>query len=109
MSKQQLYRDFLNLFKRWPIDATKKQRDLSELVRKKFSKSFQLGESSENVDLKYWSKVYNDLKPLVNNEYSNKYPRNKSTAASGCSKEQCKIALSNSSMEYLGNDVKKIE
>ena len=109
MAKQQLYRDFLNLFKRWPIDATKKNRDLSEMVRKKFSLAFQQGESSENVDLKYWSQVYNDLKPVINNEFSDKYPRANSTAASGLSKEQCKIALSNRAMEYLGNDVKKVE
>jgi hypothetical protein len=109
MSKQQLYREFLNLFKRWPIDATKKNRDLSELVRKKFSQAFQKGESSENVDLNYWSKVYNDLKPVINNEFSAKYPQTGSTAASGLSREQCRVALSNSSMEYLGNNVKKIE
>ena len=108
MAKQQLYRDFLNLVKRWPIDATKKNRDLSELVRQHFSQAFQQGESSKNVDLVYWTKAFNDLKCLVDNDYSRKYPRMKSTAALGCSKEQCKIALSNSAMEYLGVDVKKI-
>jgi nucleoid factor 1 len=102
-----LYRDFLNLFKHWPIDATKKGRDLGEHIRKKFSQSFQQGELSDKSELKYWTKTYNDLKRLENDEFSNKYPRTKSTGALGIGKVQCRVVLSNSSMEYLGVIIEK--
>lgn len=97
----QLYREFLNLFKRWPIDATKKGNDLGEYLRKKFVNSFTKGESSENIDLNYWTNALAELKRIANNEFVDKYPRNKGTAALGVGKEQCRVVLSNDAKKYF--------
>lgn len=101
MNQQQLYRNFFELFKRWPIDLTKKGRDLSENVRKKFQLSFYQGEITPNVDLKYWSKTYKEIETLLNNDIFDKYPRKKATGALGIGKEHCRVVLSNSALKFL--------
>jgi hypothetical protein len=101
MNQQQLYRNFFELFKRWPIDLTKKGRDLSEHVRKKFQIAFNQGEITPNVDLKYWSKAYSNIEILLNNDIFDKYPRKKATGALGIGKEHCRVVLSNSASKFL--------
>jgi len=78
-----LFREFVNLFKVWPIDTGKGSRCLGTYIRKHFSQHFQRGELSENVDVKYWTKTLNDLKLISNDEFLKKYPRKKTTGALG--------------------------
>jgi hypothetical protein len=99
-----LYSDFLYLFKRFPIDATKKGYDLGEFIRKKFSKSFTHGEFTQNVDIAYWTKTYKELESLVNNEYASKYPREKATGALNLGREHCKLAVSNQAKKLMGDE-----
>ncbi|CAF0766967.1 unnamed protein product [Brachionus calyciflorus] len=98
---QKLFREFIALFKSWPVDATKSGRCLGEHLRKNFGQAFRKGELSENIDVAHWTKVLNDLKPIANNEYASKYPRFLSTASLALSKDQCKITISNQAMKYM--------
>jgi mitochondrial nucleoid factor 1 len=104
MSSEKLFKNFIELFKLWPTDKTKRGRCLGEYVRKKFTESFRQGENSANVDLKYWNKAYNDLLPIAENEFAKKYPRLRSHCATGLGKEQCKLVNSNETMKILKED-----
>lgn len=105
MSSEELFKRFVMLLKMWPVDATKQGRCLGEYVRKLFNGSFKnAGLSETNMDVKYWSKVYADLKPIANNEYAMKYPREKATGALGLGKEQCKLIMSNTAMKYMAKE-----
>jgi nucleoid factor 1 len=101
MAQQQLFKEFIVLFKSWPIDLTKSGRCLGEHIRKEFSKDFRHGEFSQNIDVNHWKKVLNDLKPLANNEILNKYPRNKIVGALGLGRDQCKLVVSNQAMKIF--------
>ncbi|RNA31285.1 ubiquinol-cytochrome-c reductase complex assembly factor 2 [Brachionus plicatilis] len=101
---QKLFREFIVLFKDWPVDATKRGRCLGEHLRKNFTQSFKKGEFSDDIDVAHWTKVLKDLKPIANNEYVSKYPRFLSTASLGLSKDQCKITLSNQAKKYMYNE-----
>ena len=107
MTSQQLFKEFIFLFKTWPVDATKTRRCLGEYLRKEFNKSFKQGDLSDNIDVKYWSKVLSDLKPIANNEYFAKYPRQKAVGALGLGREQCKILVSNDFMQKPEEPEKK--
>jgi len=98
---QQLFREFIVLFKHWPIDATKAGSCLGEQLRKHFSQHFKKGELSENINVKHWTKIYHDLNRILNNEYKLKYPRAKAIGSLGLGKEQCKLVLSNQAKKFF--------
>jgi hypothetical protein len=100
MSSQLLFKEFVNLFKNWHIDATKSGRCLAEYLRKEFNGDFKQGELS-TVNTDYWSKVLADLKPIANNEYFSKYPRQRAVGSLGLGREQCKLAISNNALRFL--------
>jgi len=78
-----LFREFVTLFKVWPIDTGKSTRCLGAYIRMRFNRDFRRGELSENVDVKQWSKALNDLKLISNDEYLKRYPRKKGAQATG--------------------------
>lgn len=101
---QRLFREYIALFKDWPIDATKTGRCLGEHLRGKFNQDFSRGELSENVDEARWNKMLKDLRPIANNEYATKYARMRSTAALNLSKEQCKLTMSNQAIKFMNDN-----
>lgn len=100
---QQLFKEFIVLFKSWPIDATKSSRCVGEYLRKIFNQDFKQGELS-TIDTQYWTKTLNDLKPIANNEYFVKYPRQRAVGALGLGKEQCKLAVSNTALKFFDDN-----
>lgn len=106
MSSQLLFKEFVNLFKNWHIDATKSGRCLAEYMRGEFNRDFKKGELS-TVDTVYWNKVLADLKPIVNDEYRVKYPRQRAVGSLGLGREQCKLAISNNALKFLEDDENK--
>ena len=99
---QVIFKQFITLFKLWPIDATKSGRCLAEHLRKQFNASFTRGELSE-IDATYWNKVLADLKPIADNEYFVKYPRQRAVGSLGLGREQCKLIMSNNSLKMLND------
>ncbi|XP_046402338.1 ubiquinol-cytochrome-c reductase complex assembly factor 2 isoform X2 [Ischnura elegans] len=82
------YKIFLRLLESWPVDTTKKGRDLGQHIRKKITEAFPMGEAS-TVNVEECEKVYLSLKKICENHYVNKYPRRYSSSASGLTHEQC--------------------
>ena len=101
MSTQFLFKEFVALFKSWPVDAAKTGRCLGQHLRTKFSLAFRHGELSEKVDNAHWSKVLDDLKPIANNEFMRKYPRDKQVGALGISSVECGYVLSNEGLKEI--------
>ncbi len=103
---QQLFKEFIVLFKLWPVDMTKMGRCLGENLRKEFNKSFRHGEFSQmkQEDLAHWSKVLKDLKPIANNDIAMKYPRKNTIASLGLGRDQCKIIVSNQSLDSFNEE-----
>jgi nucleoid factor 1 len=104
MSSQQIFRDFLILFKNWPVDTLKTGRCLGELIRRQFSQDFKNGELTENVYTVRWSKILADLKPIANNEFLKKYPRTKEVGAMGISIDACRVVVSNDGIKEANNN-----
>ncbi len=100
MAHQQLFKEFIVLFKNWHVDATKSGRCFGEYLRKQFNQDFKQGELSI-VDNAKWSKILEDLTPIVNNIYFSKYKRHRAIGSLGLGKEQCKMVVSNKSFEIF--------
>lgn len=98
---QRLFREFISLFKDWPVDATKTGRCLGEHLRKRFSEAFNKGELSENINESQWQRYLNELRPIASNLYAAKYTRIRSTAALNISKDQCKLTMSNQAIKFI--------
>lgn len=96
-----LFREFITLFKSWPVDKLKAGRCLSEHTRKKFEAAFNNGELTQQVDTQRWNNHLNDLKPLVNNEIARKYQRSKELGSLGLDRDVCKVIMSNEMMKEI--------
>jgi hypothetical protein len=105
MSSQQIFREFVVLFKNWPVDTMKTGRCLGELIRRQFNQGFKNGELTENVDTAHWSKVLNDLKPIANNEFLKRYPRTKEVGAMGINIDACRIVVSNDGIKEANKNM----
>ena len=106
MSSQLLFKEFVVLFRSWPVDSTKSGRCVAEYIRKMFNQSFKQGELS-TVDTNYWSQVLNDLRPIADNVYAAKYPRQRAVGSLGLGKEQCKLAVSNTALKFYDDEFGK--
>uniref|UniRef100_A0A8C6BIR9 Mitochondrial nucleoid factor 1 n=1 Tax=Monodon monoceros TaxID=40151 RepID=A0A8C6BIR9_MONMO len=68
------YRRFLRLCEEWPVDETKKGRDLGAYLRQRVAQAFREGENTQ-------------------------YPRPRDTSFSGLSLEEYKLILSTDTLE----------
>uniref|UniRef100_A0A2K5QX87 Mitochondrial nucleoid factor 1 n=4 Tax=Platyrrhini TaxID=9479 RepID=A0A2K5QX87_CEBIM len=70
------YRRFLKLCEEWPVDETKRGRDLGAYLRQRVAQAFREGENTQ-------------------------YPRPRETSFSGLSLEEYKLILSTDTLEEL--------
>ena len=74
------YKKFLNLCQRWPVDASKSQRDLGAVIRQRVLAGFSKGEAS-NIDTVECDRQYECLERLASDHYRQKYPRSSPSTA----------------------------
>lgn len=91
------FKRILQVLEKWPVDETKVGRDLGQYLREKVNKAYKTNQFE--ADIKYWDQQYLSLEKLVKNEYSKKFPRLLNSSATGLTREQCQIALSNEFLE----------
>ncbi|NP_001351873.1 ubiquinol-cytochrome c reductase complex assembly factor 2 isoform 2 [Mus musculus] len=84
------YRRFLKLCEEWPVDETKRGRDLGAYLRQRVAQAFREGENTQ---------MYESLARLHSNYYKHKYPRPRDTSFSGLSVEEYKLILSTDTLE----------
>ncbi|XP_043356226.1 ubiquinol-cytochrome-c reductase complex assembly factor 2 isoform X1 [Dermochelys coriacea] len=87
------YRRFLKLCEEWPVEETKRGRDLGAFLRQRVAQAFREGESSQIADPANCDQMYESLVRIHTNFYKNKYPRLKDTSFTGVTVEECKLIL----------------
>ncbi|XP_048409612.1 ubiquinol-cytochrome-c reductase complex assembly factor 2 [Stegostoma tigrinum] len=95
------YRRFLKLCEEWPLDQTKKGRDLGAFIRQKVAQGFREGESSQIADPEKCDRMYESLARIHSAYYKNKYPRLRNTSFTGVTVEECRLVLATDNMKQL--------
>ncbi|NXC14828.1 UQCC2 factor, partial [Corythaeola cristata] len=87
------YRRFLKLCEEWPVEETKRQRDLGVFLRQRVAQAFREGENTQIADPEACDRMYESLVRIHTNYYKNKYPRLKDTSFTGVTVEDCRMIL----------------
>ncbi|MGH0161577.1 UNVERIFIED_CONTAM: hypothetical protein FKN15_041241 [Acipenser sinensis] len=87
------YRRFLRLCEEWPIDETKRGRDLATFLRQKVALAFREGESTQIADPEKCDQMYESLARIHANVYKEKFPRVRDTSFTGVTVEECRVVL----------------
>ncbi|NWW24414.1 UQCC2 factor, partial [Falcunculus frontatus] len=95
------YRRFLRLCEEWPVEETKRQRDLGAFLRQRVAQAFREGENTPACD-----QMYESLVRIHTNFYKNKYPRLKDTTFTGVTVEDCRMILATDILKQM-EDMKK--
>jgi len=78
-----IFRNITRVLGNFPLDTTKKGRDIGEFIRKKIAANFSQGESTKVTDIEYWSKFSLHLENISQNKALKKYPRIYNSTATG--------------------------
>uniref|UniRef100_A0A8C9L7K3 Mitochondrial nucleoid factor 1 n=1 Tax=Pavo cristatus TaxID=9049 RepID=A0A8C9L7K3_PAVCR len=100
------YRRFLRLCEEWPVEETKRQRDLGVFIRQRVAQAFREGENTQIADPETCDQMYESLVRIHNNYYKNKYPRLKDTSFTGVTVQDCKMILATDILKQM-EDMKK--
>ncbi|XP_023936323.1 probable methyltransferase-like protein 15 homolog [Bicyclus anynana] len=99
------YKKFTKLLVKWPVDASKGERDLGKFIRSKVKAAFE-STDKVNLDSEFCNQQYNALNKLADNNYRNKYKRTLHSTATGLSTEECQLILSTEVLDYLKEENK---
>ncbi|XP_038052122.1 ubiquinol-cytochrome-c reductase complex assembly factor 2-like [Patiria miniata] len=99
------YRKFLRLIEEWPVDSSKKGRDLATHIRQRVAKEFSRGENTK-IDEKSCDKKYEALTRIHKDFYRQKYPRMHDTSATGSSAEDCHRVMASDTIDEM-NELNK--
>ncbi|KAJ7420985.1 Ubiquinol-cytochrome-c reductase complex assembly factor 2 [Willisornis vidua] len=100
------YRRFLRLCEEWPVEDTKRQRDLGLALRQRVAQAFREGEHTPIADPEACDQMYESLVRIHTNFYKNKYPRLKDTTFTGVTVEDCRMILATDILKQM-EDMKK--
>nr|XP_056701245.1 ubiquinol-cytochrome-c reductase complex assembly factor 2 [Euleptes europaea] len=95
------YRRFLKLCEEWPVEETKRGRDLGTFLRQRVAQAFREGENTQIADPVTCDEMFESLARIHTNHYKNKYPRLKDTSFTGVSVEECKMVLATDSLKQM--------
>ncbi|RZF40159.1 hypothetical protein LSTR_LSTR010111 [Laodelphax striatellus] len=103
------YKNFLRLLEKWPIDATKKKRDIGIHIREQLKLHFTAsGELNPTISQEKCDRRFVSLKRLVDNHHKNVYRRSATSSATGLTAEQCNSVLSDEFLDHLAQQRKSI-
>lgn len=97
-STKQLYKRFVHLCQKWPLDKEKTGRDLGQFIRDHFSSQFPHGELSSLKNAASTEAQLQALENIASNKYYNVTKFNDSTASS-IRPGDCDSVLSNESLQ----------
>ncbi|XP_005995524.1 ubiquinol-cytochrome-c reductase complex assembly factor 2 [Latimeria chalumnae] len=95
------YRRFLRLCEEWPIDETKRGRDLGLFLREKVAQAFREGERTQIADTETCDQMYESLARINYSFYREKFPRFQETSFTGVTVEECRVVLATDSMKQM--------
>ncbi|BES96497.1 Mitochondrial nucleoid factor 1 [Nesidiocoris tenuis] len=96
-----IYRSYLELLKKWPVDATKKDRDFAQYLRERIKRTFRTPELPGDEDEAECWKTYEALNRIADNQHLVKYKRYNTSSATGLTAEQCRSILSEEFIKLL--------
>ncbi|XP_078497378.1 ubiquinol-cytochrome c reductase complex assembly factor 2 [Lissotriton helveticus] len=102
------YRRFLKLCEEWPLDETKRGRDLGVFLRQRVAQAFREGENTQIANPETCDLMYESLARINSNFYREKYPRLKDTSFTGVTAEECRMVLATDSLDQMEDDKKGI-
>ncbi|KAM4044956.1 ubiquinol-cytochrome c reductase complex assembly factor 2 [Anomaloglossus baeobatrachus] len=100
------YRRFLKLCEEWPVDETRRGRDLGALLRQRVAQAFKEGENTEIQDPEACDQMYESLSRLNSNYYREKYPRLQDTSFTEITVDEYRMVLATDTLKQM-DEVKK--
>uniref|UniRef100_A0A8D0EEN3 Mitochondrial nucleoid factor 1 n=1 Tax=Salvator merianae TaxID=96440 RepID=A0A8D0EEN3_SALMN len=95
------YRRFLKLCEEWPVEESKRGRDLGTFLRQRVAQAFREGENTEISDPVTCDEMFESLARIHSNYYKNKYPRLKDTSFTGVTVEECNLVLATDNLKQM--------
>ncbi|KAH0618799.1 hypothetical protein JD844_018276 [Phrynosoma platyrhinos] len=93
------YRRFLKLCEEWPVEETKRGRDLGTFLRQRgFHWSFVFLQIPDPVTC---DEMFESLVRIHTNYYKTKYPRLRDSSFTGVTVEECKMVLATDSLKQM--------
>lgn len=94
------YGAFMKILEKWPVDSSRKGRDLGEKLRQIVSKEFPQGAASK-IDETVLQRQINAYEKLIKNASGEKYQLEKISTVTGLSNEHLKAVTSTEFMEAV--------
>ncbi|XP_053562835.1 ubiquinol-cytochrome-c reductase complex assembly factor 2 [Bombina bombina] len=95
------YRRFLKLCEEWPVEETRRGRDLGAFLRQRVAQAFREGESTQVADPEACDQMYESLNRINNNCYKEKYPRLRDTSFTEVTVEEYRMVLATDSLKQM--------
>ncbi|KAJ7999787.1 hypothetical protein DPEC_G00198050 [Dallia pectoralis] len=95
------YRRFLKLCEEWPLDESKKGRDLGTFLRHKVAHAFREGENTQLSDPEKCDLMYESLSRINTNFNRERFPRIRDTSFTGVTVEECRMLLATGTMQQM--------
>lgn len=94
------YRAFMKICDEWPLEPTKKGRDLGLFIRRKVVTVFKHGDATV-VDQGKCTEEYESLRRVQTNVYKHQYPSRRTHGALGLTADQCKTLTSDKTIQEI--------
>ncbi|XP_073472150.1 ubiquinol-cytochrome c reductase complex assembly factor 2 [Aquarana catesbeiana] len=95
------YRRFLKLCEEWPVDETRKGRDLGAFLRQRVAQVFREGDNTQIQDPEVCDQMHESLNRINNNHYKEKYPRLQDTSFTEITAEEYRMVLATDSLQQM--------
>ncbi|KAM4702232.1 ubiquinol-cytochrome c reductase complex assembly factor 2 [Discoglossus pictus] len=95
------YRRFLKLCEEWPVDETRRGRDLGAFLRQRVAQAFREGENTQISDPEACDQMYDSLSRMNSNYYREKYPRLRDTSFTEVTVEEYRMVLATDSLKHM--------
>ncbi|KAM9292307.1 ubiquinol-cytochrome c reductase complex assembly factor 2 [Gastrophryne carolinensis] len=95
------YRRFLKLCEEWPVDETRRGRDLGAFLRQRVAQAFREGENTQIQDPEVCDQMYESLNRINSNYYREKYPRLQDTSFTEITAEEYRMVLATDTLKQM--------
>ncbi|XP_073431704.1 ubiquinol-cytochrome c reductase complex assembly factor 2 [Dendrobates tinctorius] len=100
------YRRFLKLCEEWPVDESRRGRDLGAVLRQRVAQAFKEGDNTEFQDPEACDQMYESLSRLNSNYYREKYPRLQDTSFTEITVDEYRMVLATDTLKQM-DEMKK--
>ncbi|XP_072278679.1 ubiquinol-cytochrome c reductase complex assembly factor 2 [Pyxicephalus adspersus] len=95
------YRRFLKLCEEWPVDETRRGRDLGSFLRQRVAQVFREGENTQIQDPEVCDQMYESLNRINSSYYKEKYPRLQDTSFTEITAEEYRMVLATDNLKQM--------